>query len=82
VQYSARVVVTSSSGALCAVVPNSCGTGLVVGILSPTTGFLRALATVAAAVPVEQWQVAVATGSLYILLPDESELVRVAASFG
>jgi hypothetical protein len=62
-------------------VPNGAGTGLVVLLLNPTTGLLRALTTVAAEVPVEQWQVAAAADSLYILLPDESELVRVASSF-
>lgn len=82
VQYSARVVVASSSGALCAVVPNSAGTALVVGRLNPANGSLRAVTTVAAGAPGEQWQVATAAGSLFILLPDESELVRVAPSFG
>ncbi len=82
VQYSARVVVASSSSALCAVVPNSAGTGLVVLLLNPMTGFVRTLTTVAAALPDEQWQVVAAADSLYILLPDESELVRVAPRFG
>ncbi|MGP8205956.1 MAG: hypothetical protein ACLQVK_07850 [Acidimicrobiales bacterium] len=44
------------------------------------TGSARALTTVAAAAPLEQWQVAAAGGSLYILLPDESKLARVAPS--
>jgi hypothetical protein len=82
VQYSTPVVVANSSGALCAVVPNSAGTGLVVLRLNPMTGFVRALTTVAAGLSVEQWQVATEGTSLYVLLPDESELVRVAPSFG
>jgi hypothetical protein len=82
VQYSTRVVVASSSGALCAVVPNGAGTGLVVLRLNPMTGFVRTLTTVAAGLLVEQWQVAAEGTSLYVLLPDESELVRVAPSFG
>jgi hypothetical protein len=46
------------------------------------TGFVRTLTTVAAGLLVEQWQVAAEGTSLYVLLPDESELVRVAPSFG
>lgn len=82
VQYSAPVVVASSSGALYATVPSSAGTALAVLRLNPTNGSVRVLTTVAVGVPVEQWQVAGAAGSLYILLPDESELVRVAPSSG
>jgi hypothetical protein len=46
------------------------------------TGFVGTLTMVAAGLSVEQWQVAAAADSLYIVLPDESELVRVAPSFG
>lgn len=82
VQYSANGAVASSSGALYAVVRDGAGTGFVVLRLNPTTGSARVLTTVAADVPVGQWQVAAAASSLQILLPDESELVRVAPSFG